>query len=56
MQVMQSELGCHDVKDAMAWVKKGYHDVKDAMAKEQARRRRKVKERGRGKEGGRRVM
>ena len=31
MQVMQSEGSCHDVKDAMAWVKKGCHDVKDAI-------------------------
>ena len=32
MQVVQSEGACHDVKDAMAWVKKGYRDVKYALA------------------------
>ena len=58
MQVMQSNGGCHDVNDAMAWVKKReiYIRKDEIRKKEQARRRRRrAKERRRRKGGRRRV-
>ena len=47
--------GCHDVKDAMSKGCNGMGEEEGKIRKEQARRR-KVKERGRGKECRKRVM